>query len=156
MQHCVWRSGTLRKIALLIGHSITHRLNLDDLHRLVWCQYVMANCPIWETWTKSNIQWYSNPNLFDNQRTLPTTAETTIGFVESVIQLCGLDWSVSDLCTLNRRHKQIDINIPYQANQKRLRLLVESTSIKILIKRTYIAERKKLSKNLLLILYILK
>lgn len=72
----VWRSGTLRKIALPIGHSITHRLNLDDLHRLVWCQYVMANCPIWETWTKSNIQWYSNPNLFDNQRALPTTAET--------------------------------------------------------------------------------
>ncbi|OTT28133.1 hypothetical protein FJV06_01535 [Acinetobacter baumannii] len=94
--------------------------------------------------------------MFDNQRTLPTTAETTIGFVKSVIQLCGLDWSVSDLCTLNRRHKQIDINIPYQANQKRLRLLVESTSMKILIKRTYIAERKKLSKNLLLILYILK
>lgn len=56
----------------------------------------------------------------------------TIGFVESVIQLCGLDWTVPNFSTLSRRQKQIDFSIPYQASQKGLHLLIDSTGIKML------------------------
>jgi len=56
----------------------------------------------------------------------------TTGFVESLIRLCGLTWSVPDFSTLSRRQKRIDIDIPYQASRTGLHLLVDSTGIKMI------------------------
>ena len=36
------------------------------------------------------------------------------GFVQSLIRLCGLDWTTPDYTTLCRRQKHIDIAISYQ------------------------------------------
>ena len=38
----------------------------------------------------------------------------TTGFVESLLRLVGLDWSVPDFSTLSRRQKTLAINIPYR------------------------------------------
>jgi len=38
------------------------------------------------------------------------------GFVQSLIKLCGLDWTAPDYSTLCRRQKHIDIAISYQKN----------------------------------------
>jgi len=56
----------------------------------------------------------------------------TTGFVESLIHLCGLAWTVPDFSTLSRRQKDIDIAIPYQSSQRGLHLLVDSTGIKMM------------------------
>lgn len=37
----------------------------------------------------------------------------TTGFVESLLQLSGLDWSVPDFSTVSRRQKTLAVNIPY-------------------------------------------
>ena len=37
------------------------------------------------------------------------------GFVESLLALSGLDWSVPDYTTLCRRQKQLNVQIPYRA-----------------------------------------
>ena len=36
----------------------------------------------------------------------------TTGFVESLLQLIGLDWAVPDFSTLSRRQKTLTVNIP--------------------------------------------
>ncbi|OLS50437.1 IS5 family transposase, partial [Rhodovulum sulfidophilum] len=36
------------------------------------------------------------------------------GFVESLLQLVGLDWTVPDFSTLSRRQKTLTVNIPYR------------------------------------------
>jgi hypothetical protein len=53
------------------------------------------------------------------------------GFVESLLQLIGLDWSVPDFSTLSRRQKTLAVNIPYRGSQGALHLLIDSTGIKV-------------------------
>ena len=55
----------------------------------------------------------------------------TTGFVESLLQLSGLDWSVPDFSTLSRRQKTLAVNIPYRGSQGALHLLIDSTGIKV-------------------------
>ena len=55
----------------------------------------------------------------------------TTGFVESLLRLIGLDWSVPDFSTLSRRQKFLKVNIPYRGSQGPLPLLIDSTGIKI-------------------------
>ena len=55
----------------------------------------------------------------------------TTGFVESLLQLSGLDWSVPDFSTLSRRQKTFAVNIPYRGSQGALHLLIASTGIKV-------------------------
>ena len=38
----------------------------------------------------------------------------TTGFVESLLRLVGLTWSVPDFSTLSRRQKTLAVNIPYR------------------------------------------
>jgi len=52
------------------------------------------------------------------------------GFVQSLIKLCGLDWTAPDFTTLCRRQKYIDIQISYQKSRDGLHLLVDSTGLK--------------------------
>ncbi|PZQ92695.1 MAG: IS5 family transposase [Acinetobacter johnsonii] len=54
------------------------------------------------------------------------------GFVESLIKLCGLDWTAPDYSTICRRQKHIDLVIGYQKSSDGLHLLVDSTGLKFL------------------------
>jgi len=54
------------------------------------------------------------------------------GFVQSLIKLCGLNWTAPDYSTLCRRQKHIDIAISYQKSSDGLHLLVDSTGLKFL------------------------
>ena len=52
------------------------------------------------------------------------------GFVESLLELVGLDWAVPDFSTLSRRQKALSVAIPYRGSSGSLRRLVDSTGIK--------------------------
>lgn len=54
----------------------------------------------------------------------------TTGFVESLLKLVGLDWSVPDFSTQCRRQKTLSVAIPYKGSAGPLHLLVDSTGIK--------------------------
>ncbi|SDE62330.1 Transposase DDE domain-containing protein [Salipiger thiooxidans] len=54
----------------------------------------------------------------------------TTGFVESLLRLVGLDWTVPDFSTLSRRQKTLAVNIPYRGSKGPLHLLIDSTGIK--------------------------
>ena len=56
----------------------------------------------------------------------------SIGMVESLLKLAGVDWPVPDYSTVCRRQKDLRVVIPYQASQNGLHLLVDSTGIKML------------------------
>jgi transposase len=55
----------------------------------------------------------------------------TTGFVESLLQLTGLDWEVPDFSTLSRRQRTLAVNIPYRGANGTLHLLIDSTGIKV-------------------------
>jgi hypothetical protein len=46
----------------------------------------------------------------------------TTGFVESLLQLVGLDWTVPDFSTLSRRQKTLAVNIPYRGSVRQTSL----------------------------------
>lgn len=52
------------------------------------------------------------------------------GFVESLLHLVGLNWSVPDFSTLCRRQKTLSVAIPYKGSAGPLHLLIDSTGIK--------------------------
>jgi hypothetical protein len=54
----------------------------------------------------------------------------TVGLVESLIRMAGLDWPVPDFSTLCRRQARIAVQIPYRASGQPLNLLIDSTGIK--------------------------
>ena len=54
----------------------------------------------------------------------------TTGFVQSLLQLVGLDWSVPDFSTLCRRQKTLNVSLPYRGGAGPLNLLIDSTGIK--------------------------
>ena len=53
----------------------------------------------------------------------------TAGFVESLMELVGLDWAVPDFSTLCRRQRTLPVIISYRGSQGPLRLLIDSTGI---------------------------
>ncbi len=53
----------------------------------------------------------------------------TTGFVESLLRLAGLDWTVPDFSTLSRRQKTLAVNIPYRGSKGPLHLLIPSRDI---------------------------
>jgi hypothetical protein len=54
----------------------------------------------------------------------------TTGFVESLLELIKLDWSVPDFGTLCRRQKTLPVAIPYRGSPGPLHLLIDGTGIK--------------------------
>ena len=58
-----------------------------------------------------------------------TTTRQTTGFVESLLQLVGLDWTVPDFSTLSRRQKTLAVNIPYRGSNGPLHLLIPSRAL---------------------------
>jgi hypothetical protein len=55
----------------------------------------------------------------------------TTGFVESLLRLVGLDWTVPDFSTLSRRQKTLAVNIPYRGSTDPLHLLIDSTGTNV-------------------------
>jgi hypothetical protein len=53
------------------------------------------------------------------------------GFVESLLQLIGLDWRVPDFSTLCRRQKTLVVDIASRRASEPLHLLIDSTGIKV-------------------------
>jgi hypothetical protein len=54
------------------------------------------------------------------------TLRQTVGMVESLIRMAGLDWPVPDFSTLCRRQPRIAVQIPYRASGQPLHLLIPS------------------------------
>ena len=55
------------------------------------------------------------------------------GFVQSLIKLCGLDWTAPDYSTICRRQKHIDIAISYQKSRDGLPCAVYCSSLTLLV-----------------------
>ena len=56
----------------------------------------------------------------------------SLGLVQSLLHLAGLDWRVPDFSTVSRRQKNLQVQIPYRPSSTGLDLLVDSTGIKFL------------------------
>ena len=56
----------------------------------------------------------------------------TLGLVESLLRMGGLDWPVPDYSTLSRRQKTLEVRIPYRGSAAGLHLLIDSTGLKFL------------------------
>lgn len=54
----------------------------------------------------------------------------SLGLVESLLRLAGLDWKVPDFSTVCRRQKSLSVTLPYRPSTTALDLLVDSTGIK--------------------------
>ena len=99
-------------------------------------------------WFDPLTQWYAHPQgKHGRNQTYSDTAiqcclmikslfklslRMVTGFVQSLIKLCGLDWTAPDYSTLCRRQRHIDIAIGYQKSSGGLHLLVDSTGLKFL------------------------
>ena len=99
-------------------------------------------------WFDPKTQWYAQPKGKPGRN--QTYSDTAIqcclmiksifrlslrmvtGFVQSLIKLCGLDWTAPDYSTICRRQRYIDISICYQKSSDGLHLLVDSTGLKFL------------------------
>jgi len=56
----------------------------------------------------------------------------SMGLVQSVLKLSGLDWAVPQYSTVSRRQKQLEVKLPYRAKTTGLALLVDSTGVKFM------------------------
>lgn len=56
----------------------------------------------------------------------------SMGLVESLLALSGLDWPIPDFSTISRHQKSLKVAIPYRARHDVLHLLVDSTGVKML------------------------
>jgi hypothetical protein len=56
----------------------------------------------------------------------------SLGLVESLLRMAGLNWRVPDFSTMSRRQKSLQVQLPYRASNSALDLLVDSTGIKFL------------------------
>jgi len=54
----------------------------------------------------------------------------TTGFMQSLLRLVGMDWTVPDFSTLCRRQRKLNVSIPYRGGTGPLNLLIDSTGIK--------------------------
>ena len=52
------------------------------------------------------------------------------GFVQSILRLIGLDWTVADFSTLCRRQRRLNVAIPSRGGKGSLNLLIDSAGIK--------------------------
>jgi hypothetical protein len=53
----------------------------------------------------------------------------TTGFVQSLLQLIGLDWAAPDFSTLCRRQRTLKVSLPYRGGTGPLNLLIPSRDI---------------------------
>ena len=115
-----------------------------------WTEYNTAlkargTLPIW---LDKDIQWYACASgKRGRQQTFTDAAiqfcltikclfgqplRQTLGLVESLLGMAGLDWPVPDYSTVCRRQKSLDVQVRYRASDKGLHMLADSTGIKFL------------------------
>ena len=115
-----------------------------------WSSYNQAiiNCGNIAIWFDPATQWYAPSKGKQGRNQIYSDAaiqcclmikslfrlslRMVTGFVQSLIKLCGLDWTAPDYSTICRRQKQIDIAISYQKSHEGLHLLIDSTGLKFL------------------------
>jgi hypothetical protein len=56
----------------------------------------------------------------------------SLGLIQSLLNLAGMDWRVPDFSTLSRRQRTLQVQLPYQRSSTALDLLVDSTGIEFL------------------------
>ena len=56
----------------------------------------------------------------------------SLGMVQSLLRMAGLNWQVPDFSTVSRRQKTLQVQLPYRTATCSLNLLVDSTGIKFL------------------------
>ncbi|QOQ83821.1 IS5 family transposase [Comamonas thiooxydans] len=99
-------------------------------------------------WLDKDMQWYATVSgKRGRQRTFSDAAiqfclsikclfglalRLSLGLVESLLRLAGLDWRVPDFSTVCRRQKDLSVKLPYRPSTTALDLLVDSTGIKFL------------------------
>ena len=66
----------------------------------------------------------------------------SLGLIQSLLRLAGLDWRIPDFSAINRRQKTLQVQLAYQRSATALDLLVDSTGIKFLGEGEW--KRKKL------------
>ncbi|WP_046157313.1 IS5 family transposase [Chromobacterium vaccinii] len=84
---------------------------------------------------RGRMQTYSDPAIqfcLTIKNLFGLALRQTIGFIQSLFKMAGLDWSVPDYSTLSRRQQTLQVRIPYQKSSGALHLLVDSTGIKML------------------------
>lgn len=97
-------------------------------------------------WLDKDMQWYATVSgKRGRQRTFSDAAiqfclsikclfglalRQSLGLVESLLRLAGLDWRVPDFSTVCRRQKDLSVKLPYRPSTTALDLLVDSTGIK--------------------------
>src|SRR5690554_1116116 len=54
----------------------------------------------------------------------------TAGFVESLLRLIGLNWTVPDFSTLSSRQRTLAVNIPYRGSKGPLHLPVDTEPLR--------------------------
>jgi hypothetical protein len=97
-------------------------------------------------WFDADMQWAAQPSgKPGRQRTYSDVAiqacltlkvlfglplRQATGFMESLLALSGLSWSVPDFSTLSRRQNTLQVAIPYRRKEG-LHLLIDSTGIKV-------------------------
>ena len=54
----------------------------------------------------------------------------TTGFMQSLLRLVGMDWTVPDFSTLCRRQRTLNVSIPYRGSTGPPNLVIDSTGIK--------------------------
>lgn len=99
-------------------------------------------------WLDRDMQWLATPNgKRGRQRTFSEAAiqfclsikclfglalRQSLGLVESLLRLAGLDWPVPDFSTVSRRQQTLKVQLPYRPSRTALDLPVDSTGIKFL------------------------
>ena len=99
-------------------------------------------------WLDKSMQWYAIPSGKRGcQRVFGDAAiefclsikclfglalRQSLGLVESLLRLAGLDWRVPDISTVSRRQKTLRVRLPYRPAAHALGLLVDSTGVKFL------------------------
>lgn len=99
-------------------------------------------------WLDKGMQWYApssgkrgRQHIFSNAAIqfclgikclFGLALRQSLGMVESLLHLAGLDWRVPDYSTVCRRQKTLQVQLPYRASTTALELLVDSTGIQFL------------------------
>lgn len=99
-------------------------------------------------WLDKDMQWYAVPSGKRGRQQVFSDAaiqfclsikclfnlalRQSLGLVESLLRLAGLEWRVPDFSTVSRRQKTLQVRLPYRPSAHALELLVDSTGVKFL------------------------
>jgi hypothetical protein len=99
-------------------------------------------------WLDKDMQWYAPPSGRRGRQHIFSDAaiqfclsikclfglalRPSLGWVESLLRMVGLDWKESGCSTVSRRQKTLRVQWPSRASTRALDLLVDSTGIKFL------------------------